>query len=88
MGCPVQAQRVLKQAGLPNNYLLTKHMCEDMLADLHSDSFRVAIVRPTIVGAVAEAPLPGYFGNTAGVTSSIVAFASGVMRIHEQFGCT
>lgn len=64
---------------MPNNYTLTKHMCEEMLADLHCDSFRVAIVRPTIIGAIAVAPLPGYFGNAAGVTSSILAFASGVV---------
>jgi fatty acyl-CoA reductase len=70
---------VLKAAGLPNNYTLTKHMCEDLLADLHGDSFRVAIVRPTIIGALAAAPLPGYFGNAAGVTSSILAFASGAL---------
>lgn len=76
-GRVVQAQRLLKQVRLPNNYTLTKHMCEDLLQDMQSNSFRVAIVRPTIIGAIAVAPLPGYFGNAAGLTSCILAFASG-----------
>ncbi len=63
---------------MANNYTLSKHLGESLLVDMHcADSFPVAIVRPTIIGAIAHAPLPGYFGNASGVTASTLAFASG-----------
>ena len=68
---------MLRATGLPNCYTLTKHMCEELVYELHSAKFPVAIVRPTIIGAIAKAPLPGYFGNTAGVTTMVLAFATG-----------
>ena len=52
-------------------------MCEEMLVGLHGMAFPIAIVRPTIIGAIARMPLPGYFGNTAGITSATLAFATG-----------
>ena len=74
---PLQAQRVLKEVHLPNSYTLTKHMCEDLLAELHCKTFPVCINRPTIIGAIANLPVPGYFGNAAGLTSATLAFATG-----------
>ena len=62
---------------LPNSYTLTKHMCEDLLAELHCKTFPVCINRPTIIGAIANLPVPGYFGNAAGLTSATLAFATG-----------
>ena len=73
----LQAQRVLKEVHLPNSYTLTKHMCEDLLAELHCKKFPVCINRPTIIGAIANLPVPGYFGNAAGLTSATLAFATG-----------
>ena len=73
----LQAQRVLKEVHLPNSYTLTKHMCEDLLAELHCKTFPVCINRPTIIGAIANLPVPGYFGNAAGLTSATLAFATG-----------
>lgn len=52
-------------------------MCEDLVADLHCREFPVAILRPSIIGAIARAPVPGYFGNAAGLTSATLAFATG-----------
>lgn len=75
----MQAQGILKQTALPNCYTLTKHMCEELLADLHGAAFPVAIVRPTMIGAVAGMPLPGYFGNKAGLTAATLAYATGVL---------
>ena len=66
--------------GLPNSYTLTKHMCEDLLEELHCKAFPVCITRPTIIGAIAHLPVPGYFGNAAGLTSATLAFATGVLR--------
>ena len=74
---PLQAQRILKEVHLPNSYTLTKHMCEDLLAELHCKEFPVGINRPTIIGAIANLPVPGYFGNAAGLTSATLAFATG-----------
>ncbi len=44
-----------------------------------SRDFPVAIVRPTMIGAVAGMPLPGYFGNKAGLTAATLAYATGVL---------
>ncbi|EIE20590.1 hypothetical protein COCSUDRAFT_48572 [Coccomyxa subellipsoidea C-169] len=74
------AQKLLKEVNLPNSYTLTKHMCEDLVADLHCREFPVAILRPSIIGAIARAPVPGYFGNAAGLTSATLAFATGMAR--------
>lgn len=74
-----QAQKLLKEVKLPNSYTLTKHMCEDLLAELHCREFPVAILRPSIIGAIARAPVPGYFGNAAGLTSATLAFATGAL---------
>ena len=82
-----QAQSVLKQVGLPNCYTMTKRMCEELLADLHCAAFPVAIVRPSIVGAIARAPVPGYFGNAAGVTSATLAFATGARSCDRMRRC-
>ena len=68
---------MLQQVGLPNSYTLTKHMAEEMMAGMHCKAFPVAIVRPTIIGAVAKAPLPGYFGNTGGIIAANLGYASG-----------
>lgn len=75
----LQAQRLLKEVGLPNSYTFTKHMCEDLLAELHCKEFPVCITRPTIIGAIAHLPVPGYFGNAAGLTSATLAFATGIL---------
>ncbi len=77
----LQARAVLKEVGLPNSYTLTKHMAEGLVADLHqSTGINCAIVRPSIIGGLAGAPLPGYFGNAAGLTSATLAFVSGSCR--------
>ena len=80
LGC-WQARGILKETALPNCYTLTKHMCEELLVGLHSTAFPVALVRPTIIGAIAHAPLPGYFGNAAGITSATLAFATGAVPV-------
>ena len=75
----MQARALLRQVGQPNNYTLTKHMAECLLADAHAAGrMRVAVVRPSVIGCIACAPLPGYFGNAAGVPSATLAYASGV----------
>ena len=72
-----QAAAYLRQTGHVNAYTLTKSMTEQLIASFHSAAFPVAIVRPSIVGAIARAPLPGYFGNSAGATAYFMAYATG-----------
>ena len=59
-------------------------MCEDLLAELHCKTFPVCINRPTIIGAIANLPVPGYFGNAAGLTSATLAFATGTALFMPQ----
>jgi fatty acyl-CoA reductase len=77
---------VLRTCGLPNAYCLTKHMTERLVLDAGADptsGFGVAVVRPSIVGAIARAPCPGYFGNASGCTSYFLAYSLG----HTTFTC-
>ena len=77
----MQAQAILKDVGLPNSYTLTKHMAEGLVADMHAaGALPSAIVRPSIVSCIARAPAPGYFGNSAGLTSLVLVYASGERR--------
>lgn len=72
-----QAAYYINDLGFPNAYTLSKHMAEDLVTDLHLRPFPVSIVRPSIIGCLAYSPVPGYFGNAAGLTNMILAFASG-----------
>lgn len=72
-----QAEAYMQQWRFPNTYCFSKHLAETLLADRHSKSCPVAIVRPSIIGAVSGAPLPGYVGNTAGSTGAALAIATG-----------
>jgi fatty acyl-CoA reductase len=75
-----QAAHYIGDLGFPNAYTLSKHMAEDLVTDLHMVKFPVSIVRPSIIGCLAYSPVPGYFGNAAGLTNMILAFASGVAQ--------
>ena len=75
------AAALVKGLGFPNAYTLSKHFSEDLVADLHArGDLNAAIVRPSVIGPVAGAPCPGYFGNGAGMTAAILSFASGMAR--------
>ena len=47
---------------------------------------KIAIVRPTIIGPVGEGESRGYFGNGAGITSLVLAFATGVRKGWRWWG--
>ena len=52
--------------GFKNTYTFGKHLAEQLVASYHGRHFPVAIVRPSLVSAVAGQPYPGYAGNMAG----------------------
>ena len=63
------ATPILRAFRFPNSYTFTKHLAEEAVADAHAaGKLRAVVVRPSIIGSIAEAPAPGYFGNAAGLT--------------------
>ncbi|CAL8472356.1 g11899 [Coccomyxa elongata] len=73
-----RAKEYLQQSGHVNTYTFTKMLTELAIAEFNNTAFPVAIVRPSIVGAIAKHPYPGYFGNSAGPTAYFLAFGSGI----------
>ena len=55
-----KAEAIVKTLGFPNAYTLSKHLAEDLVAELHTQGrLNACIVRPSIVGANAGGPAPG-----------------------------
>ncbi|KAK7098167.1 fatty acyl-CoA reductase 1-like [Littorina saxatilis] len=63
----------------PNTYTYTKAMAEALLVEEAKD-LPVAIVRPSIVGASWEEPVPGWVDNLNGPTGLLVAIGKGLLR--------
>eukprot|EP00775_Hariotina_reticulata_P013020 gene13020-13149_t len=64
--------------GFPNNYTFSKHLAEQLVSHHHAtQQLPVAIVRPSLVCAVAYEPLPGHAGNFAGPIGASAALALG-----------
>jgi nucleoside-diphosphate-sugar epimerase len=60
----LRAEGLLAQWNFPNNYTLSKHLAEYMVADYQKYfDLPVSIVRPTLISSVARDPYPG---GTAG----------------------
>eukprot|EP00775_Hariotina_reticulata_P006278 gene6278-6517_t len=74
-----RSECLMKHWNFPNNYTLSKHLAEYMVADFHkSYKLPVAIVRPTLISSVAKDPYPGYTGNFAGHVGATLAFMAGL----------
>ena len=75
----MQAARLLAAWGAPGlpAYCLTKRLAEALVAAASGRPARAAIVRPSIVGAAAGAPLRGYIGNASGATGVALAIGTG-----------
>ena len=59
-----KADAIVKTLGFPNAYTLSKHLAEDLVAELHTEGrLNACIVRPSIVGANAGGPAPGKEGR-------------------------
>ncbi|KAK7486341.1 hypothetical protein BaRGS_00022389 [Batillaria attramentaria] len=72
----------------PNTYTYTKAMAESLLLE-ESKGLPVAIVRPSIVGASWEEPVPGWVDNLNGPTGLLVAIGKGLLRcMHGNFHAT
>ncbi|XP_075545666.1 fatty acyl-CoA reductase 1-like [Dermacentor variabilis] len=63
----------------PNMYTFTKALAESLVAD-ERGSLPVAIVRPSIVTAAWQEPIPGWIDNINGPTGLLVASGKGLLR--------
>jgi nucleoside-diphosphate-sugar epimerase len=74
-----RAATLMARWNFPNSYCLGKRLTELMAARLQSQhALPMAIVRPSLVGSLAGAPLPGYTGNWAGPAGMGAALAIGI----------
>jgi fatty acyl-CoA reductase len=74
-----RASALAARWGFPNNYTLGKHLTEQLVAAARvAYRLPLAIVRPSLVAAVAKEPLPGYIGNFAGPIGASAAMAIGL----------
>lgn len=72
----------------PNTYTYTKAMAESLLLE-EAQGLPIAIVRPSIVGASWEEPVPGWVDNLNGPTGLLVAIGKGLLRcMHGNFHAT
>lgn len=65
--------------GFMNSYMLAKNLTERLVASHENRLAGLVIVRPTAVGALAEAPCPGFIGNSSGFTGAMIAGAYGTI---------
>ncbi|MEM6274636.1 MAG: SDR family oxidoreductase [Myxococcota bacterium] len=76
--------RLLRESGYPNTYTLTKALAENLLLSTSQGRFAttcpLAIVRPSIVSACIERPLPGWLEGSAGLNGVVRLYGSGVLR--------
>lgn len=75
----MRANVYMRRWRFPNTYTLGKHLTEHLVAKYQSRlQLPVAIVRPSLVSAMAGAPYPGYSGNWAGCIGAGAAMAIGL----------
>ena len=64
----------------PNNYTFSKRMAEHMLADRNTRRIPLLILRPSIIGASLEEPVPGWT-DSIGLAGGIYLIAGlGILR--------
>eukprot|EP00775_Hariotina_reticulata_P012149 gene12149-12287_t len=79
-----RAAALIKRWNFPNTYTLGKHMSEQLVARYQAkQQLPVAIVRPSLVSAIAGEPYPGYVGNWAGPIGATAAMAIGLFDCLE-----
>ncbi|CAK9304090.1 unnamed protein product [Gordionus sp. m RMFG-2023] len=66
--------------GRPNTYTYTKAMAEQLLLE-NSENLPIVIIRPSIVGASWQEPIPGWIDNYNGPTGLLTAMGKGLLRI-------
>lgn len=65
---------------LPNTYTFTKALSERVISDLCTGQIPAVIVRPSIVIASTEEPIPGWIDNFNGPVGMILVGGTGILR--------
>uniref|UniRef100_A0A1B0BQB9 Fatty acyl-CoA reductase n=1 Tax=Glossina palpalis gambiensis TaxID=67801 RepID=A0A1B0BQB9_9MUSC len=65
--------------GLPNTYAYSKALTEDLI-NRYEKKLPIVVVRPSIVTAAMEEPLPGWIEGVNGPTGLMIGAARGVIR--------
>ena len=63
----------------PNTYTFTKNISERMLQNRRGD-LPMVIIRPSIVGAAYQEPMPGWVDNLAALSGFIFVFGLGIIN--------
>lgn len=73
-------QQALHLTGHPNMYTLTKCIMEHLVIE-KGKSLPLTIVRPSIISASWEYPIPGWVDSYTAFTGFVAAVASGTLRV-------
>eukprot|EP00878_Enallax_costatus_P011041 GHUV01011531.1.p1 GENE.GHUV01011531.1~~GHUV01011531.1.p1 ORF type:complete len:571 (+),score=148.68 GHUV01011531.1:338-2050(+) len=80
-----RAEALMRMWKFPNTYTMGKHMSEQLVTRYQAkQQLPVAIVRPSLVSAIAGEPYPGYVGNWAGPIGAGAAMAIGMFDCLES----
>jgi len=66
---------------MPNTYTFTKQIAEYLIYQECSTHVPTVLVRPSIVGASLNEPLPGWIDNFNGPTGLFQAQSMGILRL-------
>lgn len=65
----------------PNTYTLSKHFAENVIRDcVEIIRVPIAVVRPSIICAVSQEPLPGWIDNLGGITPILMPAGRGLLQ--------
>lgn len=76
-------------AGRPSSYHYTKAIAESLVAQ-EGNNLPIAVIRPSIITAALQDPIPGWIDNYNGPTGYLVVSGKGVLRtmfVHEDKIC-
>ncbi len=76
----VVGARLLAETGHPNTYTLTKCLAEHLVAE-RGAGLPVTLVRPSIVSASRERPLPGWIDSAAAFAGFVAMIGTGRLRV-------
>lgn len=71
--------RLLRECGHPNTYTLTKSIAEHLLLQRRGD-VPLAIVRPSVISASLQHPVPGWIDSTAAFGGFVLMLGLGHLR--------
>jgi len=71
---------ILRCTGHPNTYTLTKCIAEHLVTERRGN-LPVTIVRPSIISASSQYPVPGWIDSAAAFAGFVCTFSTGMLRV-------